>query len=156
MMYLGLDLGTGLAKLARCPAGTRSPATGVADITVVPTAVIYRGLASEIPVRGAAEMPPGVVRCDGFPMMLDAALSASRVAAWRSRTPGEVTQGFLRCLLDALERRLPDRTGPARNRPNWWSLSRLPGVTSAAQAMAGTWEPKSATSSPRLGTHPAG
>jgi len=103
MMYLGLDLGTGLAKLARCPAGTRSPATGVADITVVPTAVIYRGLASEIPVRGAAEMPPGVVRCDGFPMMLDAALSASRVAAWRSRTPGEVTQGFLRCLLDALD-----------------------------------------------------
>jgi hypothetical protein len=100
MMCLGLDLGTGQAKLARYPAGTG----GEPVITVAPTAVAYQGLASEIPVgRGHEPLRSGAVRCDGFVPMLGTALSASRVAAWRNRTPGEAAQGFLRCLLDQVD-----------------------------------------------------
>jgi hypothetical protein len=101
-MYLGLDLGTGLTKLAST-AGQVPP-----SLAMRPTAVSYRGLTSEIPADSSDEVPPdGAVRCDGFPAMLDGGRAARRVAAWQSRTPGEVSQGFLRCLLEGSDRTQP-------------------------------------------------
>jgi len=76
-MYLGLDLGTGLTKLASVGRGGRP------SLSVVPTAVSYRGLTSEIPAGFSDEAPPyGAVRCDGFPAMLDDGRATRRVTAW--------------------------------------------------------------------------
>lgn len=95
-MYFGLDLGTGLAKLASV--GARESTA----LTVVPTALTYRGrLTSEIPAGWSDT--PGAVRCDGFPAMLDGGRAGRQVAAWGSRTPSEVTQGFLMCLLEGTD-----------------------------------------------------
>jgi len=107
MTYLGLDLGTGLAKLARCPAGEQA-GPAVPDVTMVSSAVTYRDLgAADIPSGYPDEPWPGTLRCDGFPALLGTALSASRVDAWRGRTPDEVTAHFLRCLLDPTEAGMP-------------------------------------------------
>jgi len=99
-MSLGLDLGTGLAKLARYPTGTGPPA-----VTAVPTAVAYRDdLSREIPVgTGDGLARPDVVRCDGFVPVLGTSLSASRITAWRNLTPDEAVQGFLRCLIGMVD-----------------------------------------------------
>jgi hypothetical protein len=96
MMYLGLDVGSGTTKLSRyqenVPLASRK--------AIVPTAVLYRGLASEIPeFSSGGEQLQDAVRCDGFPAMLSASPSV-RVTAWGRRTPTEVTQSFLRSLLD--------------------------------------------------------
>jgi hypothetical protein len=95
MMHLGLDVGTGTTKLTRYQGDARLPSH-----LVVPTAVLYLGLSSQIPeVSSGGESPPGAVRCDGFPAMLDA-WPANRVTAWGGRTPAEVSQSFLRSLLN--------------------------------------------------------
>lgn len=108
MMCLGLDLGTGFAKLAGHPAGS----TGAPGVTMIPAAVTIQRLTSEIPYDPRREpRSPGAVQCDGFPPMLGTAMSASRVAAWQNRTPGEAARSFLRCVLDGLEDE-PGRTGP--------------------------------------------
>jgi hypothetical protein len=109
MTYLGLDLGTGFAKVARYPAGRRPRPGEDLDVTTVATAVTYRRHAGEIPAGYPDEPQPDAVRCDGFPVMLGTALSATPVSAWQGRTPGEVTQSFLKCLLD------PPDTGAARD-----------------------------------------
>jgi len=104
MSYLGLDIGAGLTKLARCCEDTRFGPGRRPAVTMLPTAVVYEGLTSRIPAGPAEEtQQPGIVRCDGFPHMLTAARSADRVPSWLNRTPAEVTQGYLRCLLDTAE-----------------------------------------------------
>jgi hypothetical protein len=94
-MHLGLDVGTGTTKLTRYAgeAGEDS------RMLIVPTAVLYRGLAGQIPAFAPDGEPgPDVLRCDGFPAVLGARPPA-RVAAWGGRTAAEVTQSFLRHLL---------------------------------------------------------
>jgi hypothetical protein len=95
-MHLGLDVGTGTTKLTRYPGGAqRGP-----RMVVVPTAVAYRGLVSQIPASPPGELPPvDEVRCDGFPAMLGA-WPPECVTAWGGRMPAEVTQSFLRRLLN--------------------------------------------------------
>jgi hypothetical protein len=100
MRYLGLDLGTGLAKLAQYPSGEPARAGQEIGVTTVAAAVSYRRHAGEIPAGYPDQPQPGVVRCDGFPALLGTRLSAVPVPVWQGRTPGEVTQSFLRCLLD--------------------------------------------------------
>jgi hypothetical protein len=93
-MHLGLDVGTGMTKLTRYHGDARLTSV------IVPTAVLYRGLASRIPdVSAGGETPPDAVRCDGFPAMLGVT-SFDRIGAWGGRTPAEVTQSFLRRLLN--------------------------------------------------------
>ncbi|HLK72995.1 MAG TPA: hypothetical protein VKU77_05030 [Streptosporangiaceae bacterium] len=100
MTCLGLDLGAGFAKLARCPAGGQARPGAELDVTTVAAAVAYGRHVSEIPAGYSDTPGPGSVRCDGFPLMLGTALSAAPVPAWQGRTAGEVTQSFLRRLLD--------------------------------------------------------
>lgn len=96
MMYLGLDVGTGTTKLSRYQDNVLLASRKV----IAPTAVLYRGLASWIPEFSPEREPTqDVVRCDGFPAMLSASPS-DRVAGWGGRTPTEVTQSFLRGLLN--------------------------------------------------------
>jgi hypothetical protein len=103
-MHLGLDLGTGTTKLTRYQGDARL----ASRMVIVPTAVSYHGLASKIPAASPGGEPPSdSVRCDGFPAMLGA-WPAARVTAWGGRTPGEVTQTFLRRLLN----RGADEEGP--------------------------------------------
>lgn len=94
-MYLGLDVGTGTTKLTR----HRDDGWLGSRMVVVPTAVLYDGLVSTIPAPLPDGEPPGAVRCDGFPAMLGV-WPADRVTAWGDRTPAEVTQSFLRRLLN--------------------------------------------------------
>lgn len=123
MTYLGLDLGTAFARLARCQPGEPTwpdRAAAPPAVTRVPAAVAYRGLGTaEIPGGYADEPASGTVRCDGFPAMLGTALAARQVAAWRGRTPYEVTRDFLRCLLDSPDNGLvvavPPETGTRRD-----------------------------------------
>jgi hypothetical protein len=98
MAYLGLDLGTAFAVLARMP-GEGRPAPGeVPEVVTVPTAVAYRDGRAEIP-DGPGAPTRETIRCDGFPALLAAALGHSQVAAWQERTAAQVTLDFLRCLL---------------------------------------------------------
>jgi len=107
MPYLGLDLGTGFAKLARCAAG--DPARPATDpvVSIVHAALSYRGrYVAQIPPAGSGEPEPGTVRCDGFPMIFGTALSGHQVRAWGDRTADEVARVYLRSLLD------PQDSGP--------------------------------------------
>jgi hypothetical protein len=103
-MHLGLDVGTGTTKLTRYQGDVRLASRTV----VVPTAVSYHGLVSKIPAASPGGEPPSdSVRCDGFPAMLGE-WPPARVTAWGGRTAGEVTQTFLRRLLN----RGTDEEGP--------------------------------------------
>jgi hypothetical protein len=101
MTYLGLDLGTGFAKLARLRVGDGASGDDLA-VSAVLTALTYQGrYRTEIPSSYPAEPMPGSVRCDGFPAVLGSPAADRQVTAWGDRTAGEVTRGYLRCLLDA-------------------------------------------------------
>lgn len=105
-MDLGLDVGTGTTKLARYPGGGRA-----ALRKVVPTAVVYRGLVSEIPAFSPGQQSPAdEVRCDGFPAMLGVR-PTERVTAWGGRTGIEVTQSFLHFLLSRFLNRADGKEG---------------------------------------------
>lgn len=102
---LGLDLGTGLAKVARCHVGEQSGPE--LAMSMIQTSIVYSGLRASIPSAGIHPVGEAsdqdAVRCDGFPMMLD--ITPPRmVPAFQNRTPGEVTQDFLRRLLDAQDK----------------------------------------------------
>jgi hypothetical protein len=99
-MHIGLDLGTGLTKLAGYQSEGDEPDDGFhAGTGTEPTAVLYGGLGCEIPsFDPAATHAPGTARCDGFPLMLDLAPTTG-VGPWGGRTAIEVTQSYLRCLL---------------------------------------------------------
>jgi hypothetical protein len=95
-MHLGLDVGTAATKLTRYQGSARV----APRMLMVPTAVAYRGLVSHIPALiPGEETLEGEVRCDGFPAMLGI-WPPERVAAWGGRMPDEVTQSFLRLLLN--------------------------------------------------------
>lgn len=99
-MPIGLDVGTGLTKVAQSVAAeSRQQAADEFHLTSVQTAVVYRGLESEIPAFSADEAPAaGDTRCDGFPMLLGGSPYA-HVPEWGNRTPVEAAQSFLRVLL---------------------------------------------------------
>jgi hypothetical protein len=99
-MPIGLDMGTGLTKVARSAAvESRQQAAEKFHLVSVQTAVLYRGLESEIPAFSPADArTAGGTRCDGFPMLLGDSPYA-RVPEWGNRTPVETAQGFLRMLL---------------------------------------------------------
>lgn len=92
---IGLDLGNGLTKIAqRQPFGAK----------VIPTAVTYQGLSTEIPAPTRFPRPDDrehTVRCDGFPAMLGYG-EARPVPSFGDRTSGEVTQEFVRLLFESL------------------------------------------------------
>lgn len=94
MTYLGLDLGTGFAKLARA-AGEPGQAGVAPAVTRLPAAVLYGDQGAEIPLDFPDEPRRRAVRCDGFPPLLGTPLSASPVPGWRDRTPAEVASRFL-------------------------------------------------------------
>jgi hypothetical protein len=110
-MHLGLDVGTGLTKLARRPEG--DGATGPdGAVRATSTAFSYQGFAGEIPSGPPGEAAAsGVSRCDGFPLMLDGVWSATRVSAWQHRAPGEVAQDFLEHVLSSVRRQPDGRDG---------------------------------------------
>lgn len=92
-MPIGLDLGTGLTRIARHTDDDEFRTVSV------PTAVQYRGLEGEIPPFSfAAAEPAAGTRCDGFPMLLGGA-PHGQIPEWGSRTPVEAAQAFLRLLL---------------------------------------------------------
>jgi hypothetical protein len=100
---LGLDLGAGLTKLARCGAASQAGGEQPA-VRAVSTALVYGELSAEIPQGGPAACGRTAdladrIRCDGFADMLGRR-TPEAVPAFAYRTPGEVTQDFLRCLLD--------------------------------------------------------
>lgn len=99
-MPIGLDVGTGLTKVARSAAAESwQQAADEFHLTPVQTAVVYRGLESEIPSFSADGAPAaGDTRCDGFPMLLGDSPHA-HVPEWGNRTPVEAAQSFLRMLL---------------------------------------------------------
>jgi hypothetical protein len=98
-MPTGLDLGTGLTRVAWQGTGSGDQDDDDFRTSCVPTAVLYRGLDGEIPAfsPGIDELAAGV-RCDGFPMLLDGS-PRSRIPEWGNRTPVEAAQAFLRLLL---------------------------------------------------------
>jgi hypothetical protein len=109
---LGLDLGTGLAKLARASTSGRHGGVSITPLRMAQTAVAYRSLTARIPAPGPGLDPgagsPGEVRYDGFPAMLD-----SESATWGSTSghlPSDVAHEFLRLLLDGGERAGPGTT----------------------------------------------
>ncbi len=100
MAYLGLDVGTGLTKVARSwHTGWLGPG-GVPDaLPPVQTAITYPRLGGRaIPAHYSEDPRLTRVRCDGFPMLLGTAWSRRQVAAWHGRTPAAVTEDFLDCL----------------------------------------------------------
>jgi hypothetical protein len=140
MRYLGLDLGTGLAKLAQYPAGGPARADQEIGVITVAAAVTYRRHVGEIPAGYQDEPQPGVVRCDGFPAMLGTTLSAIPVSVWQGRTPGEVTQSLLRCLLD------PPGTEAVRDEDGTEPADLVVAVPSHAGAQPGPGDEPSTTS----------
>ena len=111
-MYIGLDLGAGLAKIARYRTDAQNESGDGPSVTTIPSAVVYRGLSSEIPPAPCAtSQPSGAVRCDGFAAMLDDAWPVSYVLAWGNRTAPEVTQTFLKCPLGGDDQRLAPKPG---------------------------------------------
>lgn len=103
MSYLGLDVGTGLTKVARTRLGTWLGPGGVPDVVTVPSAVTYYSRGGfVIPVGYSADPLPGATRCDGFPALLGTARSHEQITAWRSRSAAGVTRDFLRRLLDEM------------------------------------------------------
>lgn len=100
MTYLGLDLGSGFAKLARFDSAGLA-ASGGFDMSALPAAITYQGrYSARIPQDAAAEPRPGDVRCDGFPAVFGSPWSSRQVRVWGDRTASEVTRGYLWCLLD--------------------------------------------------------
>lgn len=99
MTQLGLDLGTGFARVARAPGEPARPGD-VPAVTTVPAALVYGDRGAEIPLDDTAETHRGAVRCDGFPALLGSPDSGRRVSEWGSRTPAEVTGSYLECLLE--------------------------------------------------------
>jgi hypothetical protein len=92
-MPIGLDLGTGLTRIARHTDDDEFRTVSV------PTAVLYRGLEGEIPpFSSGVEEPAAGTRCDGFPMLLGGTRQG-QIPEWGSRTPIEAAQAFLRLLL---------------------------------------------------------
>lgn len=101
MSYIGLDLGTAFAKLARWPTGQAR--ASAPEVTTVPAALTYRSSgAADIPASYSADPRPGVVRCDGFPALIGTTAPTTPVTVWQGRTPDEVTARFLSCLLNPL------------------------------------------------------
>jgi hypothetical protein len=99
-MPIGLDLGTGLTKVAWSVAESGHPRDDDFHLTAMPTAVLYRGLDSDIPAFSPGGGPhAGGTRCDGFPMLLGDSSYTDVVPDWGNRTPAEAAQGFLRLLL---------------------------------------------------------
>jgi hypothetical protein len=119
MTYLGLDLGSGFAKLARCTTGTPGqPAAGPA-VTRVPAAMWYGEQGAKIPLDSPDPDEPRrrAVRCDGFPALLDTSLAASPVLGWRNRTPAQVAGHFLNRLLASPSVRLVAAVPPVQASP---------------------------------------
>jgi hypothetical protein len=103
---LGLDLGTGLTKLACAAANGQEGEAGVTPVRMAQTAVTYHGPTARIPLIGPGSEPgarsPGEDRYDGFPVMLDDGSEAW--PAGPGRLPAEIAHEFLRLFLDAGER----------------------------------------------------
>src|ERR1700678_3695321 len=99
MTHLGLDIGTGLAKVARRAPGEPARPGDAPAVMTVPTALVYSDRRAEIPL-GYAEADRDAVRCDGFPALLGTPDSGRPVTGWGSRTPVEVTSRYLECLLE--------------------------------------------------------
>jgi hypothetical protein len=97
--HLGLDLGTGFAKVARSTPGEPARPGAAPALTTVPAALVYGDRGAEIPLDYAAGTHAGAVRCDGFPALLGTPDSGRQVASWESRTPTEVTGSYLERLL---------------------------------------------------------
>jgi hypothetical protein len=98
--HLGLDLGTGFAKLARRTPGEGSRPGPAPEVTRTPAALVYGDGGAEIPVDYVTGSRRGTVRCDGFPALLGTPDSSRQVDGWARRTPTEVTDAYLHRLLE--------------------------------------------------------
>ena len=151
---LGLDLGAGLAKLARATTDGQ-PGGFVTPLRTVQTAVAYRGVVAHIPPAGTGSGPGGwlpgeardngaadEVRYDGFPAMLGTGPAGQPMV--QRRAPEEIAAEFLRLLLEDLGLAV---TGPAVMS---WSAAVPPGPTAGTAAELAAILSPPGWSSPRL------